>query len=74
MNTIILCLAISFAFGSNIQTPVNLAFEFDIEAISRRDTSVGRDTVPVILNDVDLNSLVLIKCSGRYYVKPRDNV
>ena len=74
MNTIILCLAISFAFGSNIQTPVNLAFEFDIEAISRRDTSVGRDTVPVILNDVDLNSLVLIKCSGRYYVKPRDSV
>ena len=73
MNTIKLCLAFSFAFGSNIQPPVNLALEFDIEGISHRETSVGRDTDPFILNDVDLNSLELIEYFGRYYVKPRDS-
>lgn len=75
MNTIISFLAFSFAFGSDSRPAVNLALEFDIEGISRRGISVGLDAEPVILNGVDLNSLVLIeRPTGKYYVTLRGGI
>lgn len=74
MRGILLLVIFLLGNGTSLRPCIDLDFPIDIENVARSGVSVVPDAEPLVLNGVDLNGLVLIERSGRYYVAPRDNI